>query len=770
MKKFRVSRRRRREDPDQGRPGRARRRGSKESANRPGRAPVWPQEVPVPWARLLSHLLDARDRDRTVWQLLEELGLGTDLADDLRDQLALLEAEGLLAHHRRGRVRLRSRDRIVLGRIAIPASSARIGRHWGSSGAFGFVRTADPSGDLYIPSRGLAGARHGDLVLARETGTGRDGRSQGAVVAILERAPSRIAGEVVERDGRLFLRPRKERLSLEVPLETRARASQKIESKEGHRRRGEGKPGEALPVGPAELPDPGDLVVADLVGEAIRKARVLQVIGPSESPGSFEALIRAEMNLPGEFPPDVEEEAARVALPVSGRDLEGRRDFRGETVLTIDPEDARDFDDAIGFERLAGGGVRLWVHIADVAHYARPGGAVDREALERGTSIYFPGAVIPMIPHSLSSGICSLKPGEERLVQSVGLDYTREGELKDARCMDGVIRSRARLTYEEAAAILEDPGSPGEGGDAAREVAGILAALGPLAKRLTGRRRERGALDLELPEIEFDRGKEGGAASIRAHDRNDAHRLIEEFMLAANEAVARRLDGSGLSAIYRVHEAPDLRDIRKVEESLAPLGLSGKKKGSLAVRLQRILIHFAGMAGEEVVAKQVLRAMKLARYAAGLGDHFGLALTHYTHFTSPIRRYPDLLVHRILRASRKVEGGGAGLPGTARVAEIAAECSRLERRAEEAERAVNDLLLARHMGERIGETFDGRVSGLTRRGIFVALEGGGLPPGLVEGYAPTDKASGYVLTEPVRVRVEETDSLRGKIRLGLVEA
>jgi len=485
------------------------------------------------------------------------------------------------------------------------------------------------------------------------------------------------------------------------------------------------------------------------------------LLGPAREIGAAERMVIADLGLPGEFPAEVEEAAEAVPAAVTPGQLEGRADFRDAVVITIDPADARDFDDAVAAEALPGGILRLWVHIADVAAYVPQGGALDGEAFARGTSVYFPGRVIPMLPHALSSGICSLKEGEDRLVQSVGIDYTRDAQVAGVRFADGVIRSSARLTYEEAAAILQGSGDGGR-----PEAAKLLALLAPLAKRLTARRMARGALDLDLPEVEVDRGKDGAPVGLRSHERNDAHRLIEEFMLAANEAVARRLAESKLPSVYRVHEEPDARDVEKVERELAELGVKRAAGAGLSERLARILRRFEGRPEEAIVGKHVLKAMKLARYAAERGEHFGLALTHYTHFTSPIRRYPDLAVHRLLRAARGTDGGKR--PTRAEMEAVATESSRLERRAVDAERAITDLLVAHHLKKDLGRVFEGRVSGLSRGGIFVTLSGEGLPEGAAEGFAPAARGGGFVLTEPVRVRLEEADLLRGRLRLSIL--
>jgi len=726
-------------------------------------APLWPGEVAVPWDRLLKFLLENREPDLSLWQILDSLGLDTGGADLLREQIALLEREGIAVHHRRGRVALRSRHRLIVGRLSVPASSRSIGAHSGASGSFGFVAAAGRPDDLFVPARGLGGARHGDLVLARESSPGRSGRTQGAVVAILSRASAFFAGEVVEIDGRLRVRPRDERTAADLPLAAAAPPADPpaVSSPAA----GKLAPGAERR---APQPAPGDLVWAEIVSEGAPRARVVEVIGPAVDAIAAEAMIRKALDLPGDFPPEVEKQAEQAARSVGESDLRGREDFREQTVITIDPADARDFDDAISVEPLESGRLRLWVHIADVARYVVPGGEIDREAFARGTSVYFPRRVIPMLPHALSSGVASLKEGEERLVQSVGIDYSRDAKVVATRFAAGVIRSAARLTYEEAAETMADPRRLSARGAAGERVAALLGTVAPLARRLTEIRIARGALDLDLPEIEFRPGEGAMPATLRTRERSASHRLVEEFMLAANEAVARHLTVKEVAAIYRVHEPPDQADVEEVEETLAALGAGRKAGRSMGARLQHLLNRFRGKPEEGIVARHVLRAMKLARYSEIRADHFGLALTHYTHFTSPIRRYPDLIVHRILKGlsePRPARGGRDLAP--ARLAEIAVESSRLERRAEEAERAINDILMAQHMRPRVGEVFEGRVAGLVKTGIFVQLRGKDLPEGAAEGFAPSERAARFVLTEPVRVRLEAADLLRGRLRLEL---
>ncbi|MBI3449374.1 MAG: VacB/RNase II family 3'-5' exoribonuclease [Acidobacteria bacterium] len=748
MKRFKIRKRKRDAGNayhEAGRPQRRRRRfeeGREVEGPRAARAAVWPGEVAVPWPKLLVFLADNREKDLSVPRLVDMLKVPVEAMELLREQIALLEREKFVIHHRRGRISWRSRDRIAVGRLSIPASS-RTAAGPGVRGGFGFVAAPGADGDLFIPGRDLSGAGHGDLVVARGTTSGREEKARGAVVAILERAPTVYSGVVESRDGRLVVRPRDDRRAVEMPAEEDA--------------------------GPEAVKfEAGDLVLAEAVGGARPRARVVSSFGDAMDSRAVEEMVIRDLGLPGEFPEEVEREAEAAARKAGDEEIAGREDFRALTTITIDPEDARDFDDAFSIETLAGGVLRLWVHIADVSHYVRPGSALDAEAVGRGTSVYLPGRVIPMLPHSLSSGICSLVEGEDRLVQSVAIDYTADAEARRVRFASGVIRSAARLTYAEAASQMEDPSKLSLKGEAGRSIAALFTQAAPLARRLTRNRVARGAIDLDLPEVEFRKGIGGGPGTIALRERTAANRLIEEFMLAANEAVAKGLSDKGVPSLYRVHEAPDVADIEEVEETIAALG-AGKRGGrSLAARLQALLSRFRDRPEEGIIARHVLRAMKLARYSEIRAEHFGLALKHYAHFTSPIRRYPDLIVHAILRASGIA--GARPLYGLARLSEIAAESSRLERRAEEAERAVNDLIMARVMRERVGEIFEGRISGSVKTGVFVQLSGKDLPPGAAEGFVPVAQTQKWKLAEVVRVKLEEADLLRGRLRLSLVSA
>jgi ribonuclease R len=488
-----------------------------------------------------------------------------------------------------------------------------------------------------------------------------------------------------------------------------------------------------------------------------------QVVARISDEGSLVSdfeMIAAEFGFPVDHPSEALAEAeALPAIPggqVPPSLLAGREDLRELQVFTIDPRDARDFDDAVSLESLPGGGVRLGVHIADVSHYAPPGSALDRSAAARGTSIYLPGRVVPMLPERLSNDLASLRPGEDRLTKTVFLDFDPRGETSEVRIVRSVIRSRRRFAYQEVLAILDAidrrrggpaPGravyprdrrgreGDGEGKPAsppppdAAEYGEVLGAMADLRDRLWGRRRERGALDLDIPRLRLQLDDEGAVVAIDRDERDPSHHLIEEFMLAANEAVARFAGQNGIPLVARVHPPPDEERIEDFFEVLQRTGLSRERKGG-SRDLRRVVEATAGDPLAPVIHLALLRSLAHAEYSAEPALHFALATSTYCHFTSPIRRYPDLLVHQALDEYWDGKLAGAerrrswdeALPGQAE------SSSRAERRAEEAEREMTKLRLIRHLASRVGEEMEGMVISVQPFGFFVRVM-----PTLIEG-------------------------------------
>jgi ribonuclease R len=604
----------------------------------------------------------------------------------LSRHLKQLERDGVLTRGKGGSYALARRGRSISGTLALHRDG------------YGFV-SADGTGgsdDLFVPARYVRPAMHGDRVLVAVE-RGLRGRPEGRVMRVLERAHETLLGrfELVHEVARL------------VPVDPQLRESFLVP------RGGEGGA------------RPGDVVTARIEtypGRAqAATARVVEVLGASDDP-AVEIRVAAErFGLPHVFPSEVLAAAAAIPAQVAEAELTGREDLRHLLFVTIDGETAKDFDDAVAIERLPGSGYRLWVAIADVAHYVPAGGAIDREAFNRGTSVYFPGSCLPMLPEVLSNGICSLNPAVDRLVMTAELTFDDRGHRQQARFFAGVIHSRARLTYTEVAKILVDR-DPEVRTNHAR-LLDLLAVMGELAGLRIARRHERGSLDFDLPEAEVILGLRGRPEQIVRSERTLAHRLIEEFMLAANEAVADRLDGQRVPQIFRIHEPPGEEKLAAFQEFIAHFnqGLAIPLEGIKPKLLQELLERVGGTPEEKLINHMLLRSLPQARYSVENRGHFGLAASCYCHFTSPIRRYPDLITHRLLRRHLQIPAErNVRLPAT--LEEIAERSSHCERRAMEAERDIVNLKKCQFMLERIGEEHRGFVISVQPFGFFVELE------------------------------------------------
>jgi ribonuclease R len=515
------------------------------------------------------------------------------------------------------------------------------------------------------------------------------------------------------------------------------------------------------------------------------QGRVTAVLGRLDDPGVDTEVIVRKHGITDRHGDEALAEARRLGSVVRAPDLEGRTDFRDRVVVTIDGEHARDFDDAISIERLRNGHYLLGVHIADVAHYVQEGSALDREAYDRGTSVYFPDRAVHMFPADLATGLCSLRPHVDRLVQSCLMEVTPRGTVVGHEIHDGVIHSAARLTYAAVNAILteRDPAAMTDHS----AVVPSLELMRELFEILNARRRRRGSVDFDLPEPEVILDTEGLVADIVASERNVAHRLIEEFMLLANETVAAHLDSAGMPALYRVHESPDPLKVEEFEAFLKTLGyaLDSRPGGVRPKDFQRLVERIRGAPAERPIAFLMLRTMQKARYDPVNLGHFGLAADNYAHFTSPIRRYPDLVVHRRLRELRRGRVTddrrallSRGLPDVAR------HTSERERRADEAERELVQWKKVRFMADKVGDVFGGYITGVTHFGLFVELTDHYVE-GLVHVSTMADDfyrfldgthtmagdATGkrYRLGDAVRVQVVRVDLERRLIELGLAD-
>lgn len=567
---------------------------------------------------------------------------------------------------------------------------------------FGVLRGEEPGiSQIVIAPEDVGTALDGDHVLVHRASPTRRGRPGierfGRVVKVLQRRRPTLVGTFRTDRRRAWVEPRARRAGVRVELQPWIGESP--------------RDGEFVEVGVDKVWEGGAV-----------SGRLLRRLGVVGEAGVDEEVVLADLAIPVDFPPEAEREAAALPVAVSVDDLVGRADFRHHPAVTIDGEAAKDFDDAVAAFPAPDGAIEVYVHIADVSYYVRPGTALDAAARERGTSVYLPGRAVPMLPEKLSSHLCSLLPGEDRLAFSLRALVTRDGAVQGYRAERSVFRSRRRCTYTEVYDWLEGGSWPT---DVPAEVKASLLLLDEAAQRLGQRRQRRGAIDFDLPvpEILLDPG--GFMTGVVAAGRNRAHRLIEELMLAANECVARLLTWGRQPAIFRVHERPSPGKLAELQAVLEEFGVS--LKGDLEElpprELQRVLGQVAGRPEERLLQTLILRSLARAAYRADCKGHYALATDFYLHFTSPIRRYPDLVVHRCLQRLLSGEQvlGGAREALLGELEDIAEHSSFTERRAEEAERQVVRWKQAEFMRARIGEEFTGHVTGVTAFGLFVQL-------------------------------------------------
>ncbi len=573
---------------------------------------------------------------------------------------------------------------------------------------YGFVTPEGGGEDIFIPSKLLKGALHGDLVEASSSPSRMGGsKLDGRVLTVIERATSRIVGRYEETRRGAIVIPEDQRLNLVVLIPVKGRGG----AEDGHQ------------------------VVAELtaypVGGRPAEGKIVEVLGwPDDPEVEIQSVIR-RFDLPHIFSADVLAEAEGIADTVTPDDLKGRVDLRTMSTVTIDGETARDFDDAVSLRR-EGINFRLWVSIADVSHYVKKDSPLDREAYLRGTSVYFPDRCIPMLPERLSNGICSLNPHVDRLTMTAEMLFDPTGTMLESSFYSSVIKSQARLTYTIVKQIIvdEDP----EIADKYRPTSPMLREMKELALILMAMRKKRGSIDFDLPEAEIIIGLTGRTEGIIRAERNLAHQLIEEFMLAANEAVARSITTRGIPFLYRIHENPDPAKLQTFQEFVHGFGyeFSLVEEKVRPSELQRLLAQADGRPEERMINYALLRCMKQARYAADNVGHFGLASDCYCHFTSPIRRYPDLVVHRILKAASLISTGKSQEDSgkrasrqlaiaTERLGEVAEHTSKRERVAMEAERDVVEMKKLQYMQQHVGDQFDGYITGVTAFGFFVEL-------------------------------------------------
>lgn len=566
------------------------------------------------------------------------------------------------------------------------------GRIQGHADGFGFLLPDDGSPDLFLSAKEMNKALHGDRVVVREIGLDRRGRREAAIVEVLEHTNTQLVGRLHIDHGILFVVAENKRISQDILIAKEHSLKAKA----------------------------GQIVIVEIIQQPNKQTqpigKIIEILGDYTAPGMEIEIALRKHDLPYVFPPEVETLAAKFPKNVLKKEFKGRKDITHLPLVTIDGETARDFDDAVYCEN-AGDGYRLYVAIADVSHYVRPRDALDQEALNRGNSVYFPRRVIPMLPEALSNELCSLNPDKNRLCMVCEIQFQKNGEILDYVFYPAVMRSHARLTYTTVAAILEKPK-----GTEAKEHAGLLPHLQlvyKLFKALLKARKKRGAIDFETTETQMFFNDQGKIEKIVPVQRTEAHRLIEECMLAANVCAADFLQKNGQTTLYRIHESPAAEKIEALRNFLKEFGiqLGGKNKPG-AKDYAQTLLKIQDRPDAQLLQTVMLRSLQQAIYSPDLMGHFGLAYDAYTHFTSPIRRYPDLLVHRAIKA---VLQGETYNPGDWN--ELGLHCSMTERRADDATRDVESWLKCFYMQDRIGECFDGVISSVTGFGLFVALDG-----------------------------------------------
>jgi ribonuclease R len=702
---------------------------------------------------LLKLIRDKLDHPATPRELLQRLKLSRHERPAFKKLLTELVESGALVQTRGNRFGLPDRMNLVVGKVTTHPRG------------FGFVVPDRPlenaKGDIFIAGSNLNQAMHGDRVVARIERVSDD-RVEGRIVRILERGSASVVGRFdIDASGLGFVVPFDRRLIMDVQI----------------------PPGDHLDA------QRGDMVVVEITRWPTPArgplGRVTEVLGDIDEPGVDNEIIIRKYGIPDEHSPEAVDEARRIGSTVQEKDLRGRTDFRPLTIVTIDGEHARDFDDAISLEKLPNGNYWLGVHIADVAHYVREGSVLDEEAYERGTSVYFPDRAVHMFPAELSTGLCSLNPNVDRLAQSCLMEVDRRGSVVRYELHDGVIHSSARMTYTDVNAILttRDPGTT----ERYRPLVPLFDMMRELFEILNKRRHRRGSIDFDLKEPEIILDDEGMVEAIIAAERNIAHRVIEEFMLLANETVAQHLHDRGVPTLYRVHEDPDPLKVEEFEEFVSTLGYSlGAPPNDVKPRhFQKLVERMHGTPEEKPIAFLMLRTMQKARYDEQNRGHFGLAAKSYTHFTSPIRRYPDLVVHRTLRESRH------DLMNTERkdeltddLPEMARHTSDRERRADDAERELVQWKKVRFMADKVGDEFEGYITGVSAFGLFIELTEH-FVEGLVHVSTMADDYYRFVerahilrgenagrvyrLGDKVSVQVIKVDMERRQVDLGLTE-
>ncbi|MCI1590921.1 MULTISPECIES: ribonuclease R [Heyndrickxia] len=645
--------------------------------------------------RILTYMKDEAYKPLTVQELEQVFGIedSTDFKEFVKT-LVSMEEKGLVVRTRSNRYGLPEKMNLVRGKMT------------GHAKGFAFVTPEEPGlDDIFIPPHEKNNAMHGDIVLVRVSSQSSGARREGSVVRILERGITEIVGTYTESKYFGFVIPDDKKFGSDVFIPKNANAG----AVEGHK----------VVVHLTSYPE----------GHKNAEGEVVRILGHKNDPGVDILSVIHKHGLPQAFPEEVLEQANNVPDTIDESEIGNRRDLRQETIVTIDGADAKDLDDAVTVTRLENGHYKLGVHIADVTHYVTEGSPIDREALERGTSVYLVDRVIPMIPHRLSNGICSLNPKVNRFTLSCEMEINDKGEVVNHEIFESIIKTTERMTYSDVNKILVDKDE--EVRDRYQMLVPMFETMEQLAEILRNKRMERGAIDFDFKEAKVVVDEEGKPVDVVIRERSVAERLIEEFMLAANETIAEHFHWLDVPFMYRIHEDPKEEKLQRFFEFITNFGLivRGTANSVHPRALQEIIEAVQGKPEEMVISTVMLRSMQQAKYDPESLGHFGLSTQFYTHFTSPIRRYPDLIVHRLIR-TYLIEGKldqATRAKWDASLQEIADHASKMERRAVDAERETDELKKAEYMEDKVGEEFDGMISSVTNFGMFVEL------PNTIEG-------------------------------------
>jgi ribonuclease R len=637
-----------------------------------------PYAVTIPTREEILEVLSQEGVPVAPERLSAALAISPEQVEGFERRVGAMEREGQIHRNRRGHLLIADKAGLIKGKVI------------GHPDGFGFLKPEEAKEDLFLGPKEMHKVLHGDVVLARVTGVDRRGRLEASIVEVLERANKMVVGRLFIEQGVAFVIAENKRISQDILITPDS-------------------------LGKAKS---GQVVTAEILTPPTKQSepigRIVEILGNYADPGMEIEIALRKHDLPHEFSAQALDAAKRLPKTVDAKDIKGRKDLRELPFVTIDGETARDFDDAVYCEK-KGKSFRLWVAIADVSHYVKHGDALDREAYERGNSVYFPRRVIPMLPEELSNELCSLKPDVDRLVMVCEMEVSSGGVVKHYDFYAGVIHSHARLTYTRVADAIEGrEADPPIGRDVMPNIENLYAAF----KALLGARQKRGAIDFDSLETRMIFDDQGKIERIVRVERNDAHRLIEECMLAANVCASDYLEKNEQPTLYRVHEGPSAEKLEALRAMLKDFGLTlgggeEPQAGDYADLLKRIKDKpYAGM-----LQTVMLRSLSQAVYTPENVGHFGLAYDAYAHFTSPIRRYPDLLVHRGIKAviaGKRYEAGDLHAVGE--------HCSETERRADDATRDVEAWLKSYYMQDHVGEEFDGTISGVTSFGLFVTLD------------------------------------------------